>query len=601
MSFSRVRAPELTGRGWLNTAGKSFGLQDLRGKIVLVDFWTFCCINCLHVLDELRPLEQRYADVLVTIGVHSPKFEHEKDAAAVAAAVERYGVEHPVLDDPEMTTWRSYGARAWPTLVLIDPEGYVVAAVSGEGHASSLAGVIDQLVAKHEANGTLRRGNLAFENETDATTALRFPAKAIVTPERTLLVSSSGQHQLVELTSDGSTELRRFGTGERGLDDGDAQHARFSEPNGLCALPPEIANVVGYDVIVADTVNHLLRGVHLGTGTVVTVAGTGKQWRGDAPSEHARLQDLSSPWDVAWYGSKMIVAMAGIHQLWWFDPIDEGIGIYAGTRVESLRDGERSRAFLAQPSGISVHGDTLWFVDSETSSLRWIANDRVNTAIGQGLFEFGHVDGPAKDALLQHPLGVLALDDGRVLIADTYNGAVRAYDPVADEVTTLASDLAEPSDIVKTLNGTLLIVESGAHRMTVLTHGDISTTQPISLTPGEVSLSISYVLRAGQKLDESFGSPIEMQVSAAPPSLLERGAGTDNALERTLVVTEGRKGTIKIRSRVASCDVDAEHPACHLTTQVWHIPVTVEPGGVNSLTLAFDDDTPTFSHRDSNE
>ena len=155
----RVRASELVGRNWLNTGGKSLDLEALRGKIVLLDFWTFCCINCLHVLDELRPLEQQYSDVLVTVGVHSPKFEHEADPVALAAAVERYEIRHPVLDDPELDTWKAYTARAWPTLVVIDPEGYIVAHLSGEGHADGLAVLIPELIAEHEAKGTLHRGD----------------------------------------------------------------------------------------------------------------------------------------------------------------------------------------------------------------------------------------------------------------------------------------------------------------------------------------------------------------------------------------------------------------------------------------------------------
>src|SRR6185503_6873235 len=150
------------GRGWLNTGDKGLTLADLRGKVVLLDFWTFCCINCLHVLDELRPLEERFSDVLVTIGVHSPKFEHEKDPVALAAAVERYGVTHPVLDDPALDMWSQYAARAWPTLAVVDPEGYVVASMAREGHVEGLARLVDELIAVHEEKGTLRRGDAPF-------------------------------------------------------------------------------------------------------------------------------------------------------------------------------------------------------------------------------------------------------------------------------------------------------------------------------------------------------------------------------------------------------------------------------------------------------
>ncbi len=221
-----MRAPELRGRRWLNTGGADLTLADLRGKIVLLDFWTFCCVNCLHVLDELRELEDRYADVLVTIGVHSPKFAHEADPDAVAAAVERYAVHHPVLDDPELRTWDAYAARAWPTLVVIDPRGYVVAQMSGDGHAHGLGVLIDELVVEHA--DALRRGDGPYVAPPEPTTAFRFPGKVIALPDGTFLVSDTAHHQLVELAPDLVTERRRIGTGDRGLVDGTA--ARFNEP-----------------------------------------------------------------------------------------------------------------------------------------------------------------------------------------------------------------------------------------------------------------------------------------------------------------------------------------------------------------------------------
>ena len=263
-----MRAPELRGRRWLNTGGAELSLADLRGKIVLLDFWTFCCVNCLHVLDELRELEERYADVLVTIGVHSPKFAHEADPDAVVAAVERYAVHHPVLDDPELLTWDAYAARAWPTLVVIDPRGYVVAQMSGEGHAHGLAVLIEELLAEHV--DVLRRGDGPYVAPPEAATALRFPGKVIALPDGGFLVSDTAHHQLVELEPDLVTERRRIGTGARGLVDGLAP--RFNEPLGLLLLPDG-------DVLVADSVNHALRRVRLSDGAVSTVAGNGAQLR----------------------------------------------------------------------------------------------------------------------------------------------------------------------------------------------------------------------------------------------------------------------------------------------------------------------------------
>ena len=596
--MTRVRAPELRGRGWLNTGGRSLTIADLRGKVVLLDFWTFCCINCLHVLDELRPLEDKYADVLVTIGVHSPKFDHERDPEALAQAVERYGVAHPVLDDPELLMWDRYAARAWPTLVVVDPEGYVVATMAGEGHAEALGRIIDEIVATHEARGTLRRGAGPYVPAGETGTVLRFPAKAIAGPDGTLLVADSAHHSVVEMEADGSTVRRRFGSGERGRADGPAALARFSEPAGLCLLPRHVAETAGYDLVVADTVNHLLRGIDLTTGEVTTVAGTGRQWRStvDYDPHDAPSVDLSSPWDLAWFSDRVIVAMAGIHQLWWFDPVRRTAGVYAGTTVEALRDGPVRQTWMAQPSGLSAAGgERLWIADSESSALRYISDDVMHTVVGQGLFDFGHMDGPADRALLQHPLGVLALPDGSVLVADTYNGAVRRYDPDTNEVSTVARDLAEPSDLVRTDDATVLIVESAAHRLTRL-----DTLEPLTVpgtrhrterpatpvAPGELTLEIVFTPAPGQKLDESFGPSTRLQVSASPPSLLIEGAGATTELRRRLVLSSDvDSGVLQVVAQAATCDAEAEHPACHLTRQDWGIPIIVTPDGATHLPI----------------
>jgi thiol-disulfide isomerase/thioredoxin len=585
----RVRAPEFRARGWLNTGGRALTLADLRGKIVLLDFWTFCCINCLHVLDELRPLEEKYGDVLVVIGVHSPKFEHERDADALAAAVERYGVHHPVLDDADMVMWQQYAAKAWPTLAVVDPTGYLVASMAGEGHAEGLSRLIEELIAEHDAAGMLHRGDGPYVPPAAPDTVLRFPGKAIELPGGNLLVSDSARHSLVELARDGETVVRWIGSGERGRP--------FNEPQGLCLLPDHVAQVAGYDVVVADTVDHQLRGLRLDTGEVTLVAGTGRPWRSsvDDHPHDALAADLSSPWDVAWYGDRVIVAMAGIHQLWWFDPIKRTTGVYAGTTVESLRDGPLPDVWMAQPSGLSADGDRLWIADSETSALRWIADDVLHTAVGQGLFDFGHVDGPAKDALLQHPLGVAALPDGSVLIADTYNNAVRRYDPSTETVSTVASDLAEPSDIVVTRDGDVIVVESAAHRLTRLAPGTVqmivgerqrTERPPTPLAAGQVTLDVVFTPAPGQKLDETFGPSTRLEVSASPPELLLEGAGVSTDLSRRLVVNPAVAGGIlQVVVQAATCDADVEHAACHLTRQDWGVPVVVERNAPARLPL----------------
>jgi thiol-disulfide isomerase/thioredoxin len=599
---ARVRAPELTGRAWLNTGGRDLTLRGLRGKIVLLDLWTFCCINCLHVLDELRPLDKKYGDVLVTIGVHSPKFAYEADPAALAAAVERYSVDHAVLDDPELTTWRHYAVRAWPTLVVVDPEGYVVAQLSGEGHAHSLDAVMAELVAEHDARGTLHRGDGPYVAPAPPDTQLRFPGKVLPLPGGTFLVSDTGHHSLVEIEADGETVLRRIGSGERGLVDGDSTSARFSEPQGLCLLPDEVRQSVGYDVVVADTVNHALRGVRLEDGRVTTVAGTGGQWMpGDPePSESDPAVPLSSPWDVVWTPARheVVVAMAGIHQLWGFDPVTPAISIWAGTRNEGLLDGPVRDAWFAQPSGVAIGAhDLLWLVDSETSSLRCVSHGVVETVVGQGLFDFGHVDGPGAKALLQHPLGVAVLPDGSVAVADTYNSAVRRYDPATAEMSTLATELAEPSDVV-IVDGDLVVVESAAHRLTRLRLPDEAlvvdgvaqrTQRPVTeLAPGEVELIVEFIAPTGQNLDDRYGPATRLVVTATPPQLLREGEGKGTELTRRLVLDPHvGDGVLHVAATAASCDDDAavEFPACHVHQQDWGVPIRLVEGAEATLTL----------------
>lgn len=583
----RVRAPEFVAGNWFNTA-VPLTLRALRGRFVLLDFWTFCCGNCLHVLDELRPLEAEFGEVLTVVGVHSPKFPHEAEPAALAAAIERYGVQHPVLNDPELQLWQRYAVRAWPTLVLIDPEGYVVAQAAGEGQVSGLAELLRRLAAEHEARGTLRRGDGPYQPAAPQPSTLRFPAKAIVLPagrtgrdRDSLLVADAGHHQLVELELDGQTVLQRFGTGARG--------APFAEPNGLALLPRGVA---AFDVAVADTANHVLRGLSLADGAVCTL---------DLPSALADTSTVTgpvpavlSPWDVVWWPAlrRLVVAAAGVHLLLAVDPAGAAVEILAGTTVEGLRDGPAREAWLAQPSGLAVDGERLWFADAESSALRWLdLAGSVGTAVGEGLFDFGHVDGPGPDARFQHPLGVTVLPGGSVAVLDTYNGAVRRYDPATGTVSTLARELGEPSGAA-VVGGELVVVESAAHRLvrpvpTVeLVAGSAQRAQrpPTRLAAGRLALSVAFTPPPGRKLDQRYGPSTRLTVTASPAELLRAGGGESCDLERVLDLMPGH-GVLQVTAQAASCDADGAHPACYLARQDWGIPVEVSENGEQELRL----------------
>jgi len=602
-----TQAPALSGDTWLGTTTQQLGIESFRGRFLLLDFWTLCCVNCHHVLAELRELEIQYQDVLTVVGVHSPKFEHEKLADTVLQAIHRHDIHHPVLNDPDMTTWSAYGVRAWPTLVLVDPEGAIAATYSGEGHGHAIAALLLELIEYHEKKGTLERGPGVYKPVPSPTGVFRQPGKVEAIPKHyrelflgaDLLVSNSAAHRLEAINhKDPEKVLWSAGTGERGSDDGSLATAQFCEPYGVAWLDEDQAQKLGYHLVVADTANHLLRGVDLVNGTLHTIAGTGRQWMALEPTTGpAREVSLSTPWDVIIEGSKVIIAMAGDHRLWWCDMSVGQVGIFAGTSNEGLVDGDLADAWFAQPSGLTGTVDDFWVVDAETSAVRRVTGGQVSTVAGLGLYEFGHRDGPGEQALLQHPLGSVLLPDGSLAIADSYNGAIRRYNPVTNQVTTLHRGLREPSDIAVVGEGAdiaLAIAESSANRIVVVGLPADSIHQgetlrlvraPIEVAPGRVQVTVIFEPPPGQKKDDRYGPSTQLIVSSTPRSLLNSGGGTTIELQQSVHVSDTLdSGVLHVQAKGASCE-QGEFSACHIHQQDWGIPIVVAPGGLSEVVL----------------
>lgn len=434
MNSSRIHAPELTGAiEWFNVPAP-LTLKKLRGKVVLLDFWTYGCINCLHILPDLKRLEAQYRQELVVIGIHSAKFTNERESENIRRIIVRYDIDHPVANDATFAIWKAYGARSWPTQVLIDPEGYVVATASGEGKGEAfdraIAAVIQVFDEQHKIDRTPLP--LSPERERVQTSTLAFPGKVLAdeSTER-LFIADSNHHRVIVASFDGRvTDV--IGRGEFGRADGTFDAAEFYRPQGLA--------LDGDRLYIADTENHLVRVADLATRQVTTLAGTGQQaaWGGDGGAAHETA--LSSPWDLQLSGRLLFVAMAGTHQIWVIDR-ERGLALrYAGSGREARVDGPADEAAFAQPSGLALGDDTLYVADSESNIIRAIAlppkND-VRTLAGGDLFDFGDREGFGDDVRLQHPLGV-AWRDGRLFIADTYNHRIKVLDPRTRKVTVLA-------------------------------------------------------------------------------------------------------------------------------------------------------------------
>jgi thiol-disulfide isomerase/thioredoxin/sugar lactone lactonase YvrE len=483
--FGISRAPgfDHAGLTWFNAAAP-LSLSDLAGRLVILDFWTFCCINCFHVLPTLRRIEETFPAEVVVIGVHSPKFEHERDPAALQAAIRRYGIRHPVVHDPHMVMWEEYCVHAWPTLVFISPDGYVIGQLAGEPHPELVVQGIADMVHQFWQRGEISPAPLSLmmdgaaspspsASPSSPTGRLHFPGKIKPCPladgAKGWAIADSGHNQVV-LVNDEGGELERWGTGKPGFVDGTETEASFDGPEGLACSAAYI--------YVADTRNHAIRRIDRASGEITTLAGTG--CRGDVLRHPvpAKVAVLASPWDLALVDDRLFFANAGSHQIGLLDLEEHSVRPFAGSGAESIGDGPAESATLAQPSGLALcpSGRFLFIADSETSSIRRLSLDakpRVDTIIGSGLFDFGHTNGPLAEGSLQHPLGVAAVD-GQVLVADSYNGAIRRIDlaarTISDLEPTTCSDTVcwpwgEPAGIAADGPLRLLVSDTNNHRI----------------------------------------------------------------------------------------------------------------------------------------
>lgn len=500
--ISRVRAPELPQNyTWLNT-DQPLSLKQLKGRVIVLDFWTYCCINCLHVLPDLKYLENKYQDSLTIIGVHSAKFDNEKEIENIRQAILRYDIEHPVLVDQNFRVWQEYAVRAWPTLVIIDPESYVIGSISGEGKRETLDQLIAKLIDQHQEKGTINFQTLSLSLEKQSQpliTPLAFPGKVLATTVG-LFIADSGHNRLVMSDYEGEI-IHIIGTGKAGLTDGTFNAAQFFAPQGMTF---DQENQILY---VADTENHTLRKVALKQQIVETIAGTGEQSRNIHPHVGVGLQTaLNSPWDLVKVGNTLYIAMAGSHQIWQLNLETKIIKTYTGTGAEGCVDASLTQSAFAQPSGITTDGKELYIADSEISSIRsvgLIEPQQVKTICGSGdLFSFGDVDGQAENVRLQHCLGI-EYAQNYLWIADTYNHKIKIVSPSTGNCQTILGNgtpslqngtgkntsFCEPSGI-SAINSHLYISDTNNHviRQVNLNTFEVTTLKFPDLCSPEICL-----------------------------------------------------------------------------------------------------------------
>ena len=616
----RPRAPELhAGFAWLNTDRPLTFANELRGQVVLLDFWTYCCINCMHVLPDLAYLEEKYREEpFLVIGVHSAKFTNEGQRQTVRAAVGRYEIAHPVVIDENMRLWGEYAVRSWPTLVLVGSDRRVVGVVSGEGNRETLDRAIAAALEEGRANGTLAKAPLrpARERSVRAATGLAFPGKVLADPAGgRLFITDSNHNRVVVGTLPDRTGrsrlIRTIGHGRAGREDGPADAAGLHHPQGL-ALAHET-------LYVADTENHMIRAVDLRSWSVSTIAGTGVQGYDRSGGKIGTQQALSSPWDLAIEGSTLYIAMAGPHQLWRLDLPMGFARAFVGSGRENIVDGPVEAAALAQPSGLALSGNYLYFADSEVSAVRRVdlAEEKVETLIGRGLFDYGDRDGDFASARLQHPLGV-AVWRNRILVADTYNHKIKEIDVQGGTIKTLAGDgrpgtereghlaLFEPGGL-HAAEDVLYIADTNNHRVVrfhlvegtsseVVIEGLEAPELAGSGDEGNPAVLSTARLRAGESTAwrVAVKLPEGAHVSEEAPASIRVARGSEVMLQRTLLgqpwplafeLPAQPEGAADLHVQVSFAYCNEGQGVCVPANPSWRVPVTFDLHGEASAEL----------------
>jgi thiol-disulfide isomerase/thioredoxin len=610
----RPRAPELhQGFAWLNTDRPLTFAKELAGQVVLLDFWTYCCINCMHVLPDLATLEEKYRDQpFLVIGVHSAKFTNEGQRQTVRAAVGRYEIAHPVIIDENMRLWSEYAVRSWPTLVLVGADRRIIGAVAGEGNREALDGAIAAALEEARAKGTLAKAPLrpARERTVRAATGLAFPGKVLADDAGgRLFIADSNHNRIVVATLPDAEGKSRYIRAIGG----------FNHPQGM-ALSRDA-------LYVADTENHTIRRVDLATWEVTTVVGTGAQGYDRSGGKTGTKQALNSPWDLAIEGSTLYVAMAGSHQLWRIDLPMGFSRAFVGTGRENIVDGPVETAALAQPSGIALQGNHIYFADSEVSAIRRVdlADEKVETLVGRGLFDFGDTDGDLASAKLQHPLGV-AVWRKRILVADTYNHKIKEIDVEARTIRTLAGDgrpgteregrlsLFEPGGLA-TAGDALYVADTNNHRVVrmALVSGDWREVviegleapeseeemlletgaegaggAPAFVTTARLRANASTSWRVAVKLPEGA------HVSEEAPASIRVARGSEVMLQRTILgepwplafeLPAQPEGAFDLHVHVSFAYCNEGQGVCVPANPSWRVPVTFDRNGEASAEL----------------
>ncbi len=632
--YGNITAPDFpSGLQWLNT-DKPFSIKDFRGKLVLIDFWTYCCINCIHIMPDLRILEEKYKNELVVIGVHSAKFLTERGTDNIQQAILKYGISHPVINDKDFEVWDEYTAKAWPTLVLVDPKGKVIGMTTGEGVFDEFDPVISAAISEYDRAGNiLNRTPLKFtlEKEKAPKSLLSYPGKITSDSNSArLFITDSNNNRILilklNINGDEVSVEEVIGSGKSGSKEGTFAEAEFFRPQGITFYKDKL--------YIADTENHLIREIDLAAKTVRTIAGLGYQSQETGIiSGNANETALNSPWDLVVINDKLYIAMAGRHQIWKMDLITGKIGTYIGSGRENIADDSFLESSLAQPSGITTDGLNIYFADSEVSAVRSAditgKKSKVNTIVGVGLFDFGDIDGIGDNVRLQHPLGIVySPADELLYVADTYNNKIKTVNPATHEAYTFAgtgfsgvrdgskdaAQFNEPNGLT-IMNGKIFVTDTNNNLLRVIDmiSNEVKTVRisnpdklmvsmkpdkklmvenvikldPVELKQGAVKIKLNFTLPAGYHINPEALPQVAVNSMDGLVENSEIEINTESpSFELPIKILGGiLSGKVSIEVLIYYCDTENQG-ICKYSDLYFEVPVSVVSSGEDIIEIS---------------
>ncbi len=475
---------------WFNTA-KPLEKEDVKDKIILLNFWSYSCVKCLQLIPELKKLQDEYGNKLAIISVHSPKFSNEKNEGGIRKAIIRHDITNPVINDADLKIWNQYQVKLWPTLILFNTNGKIYDQYFDLNDSKSIERALsDTKKLLNRYNHQLSRNSLPIileknrliSNVLESPTKIKYSAKFDYKSYSgaAIFIANSAKNTII-ISSISGEILAQIGSGKSGKEDGSFSDASFDLPQGLLYHNDKL--------YVADTNNHLIREVDFKSEKVTTILGSGNIGLPITSDKKiaAKKVDLASPTDIEFFPNRQFIAIANSasDQILSYDVEKKEVSVLAGSGKEGNEDGKLPNNSLAQTSDLVAYSNKLYFIDSKSNSLRYLNNQGVVETLIKGKLQSSqnNKNSPQNRDALQNPTG-LEIDDSGIYISDSFDHQIKKYNQTTNDLTVLVGNqqngdslgtrtsFDEPNGIISIMDR-LYVADKNNNRIVVLDRGSL--------------------------------------------------------------------------------------------------------------------------------